>query len=140
MGHNEYGISDLLETVQHSGSLTQGLRSGERPGPCPQFPWGGLDFPGLQISLLLGCMGNKISFLYPESLAQFLEGIQRFYIKYSFKPKQEKPARLSAASGTLVFLVPGENLQGLRPNDRSGTGNTNPESEEIKWQETEFAA
>lgn len=37
MGHNEYGISDLLEMVQRHGSLTQGSLAGDwRPVPCPR--------------------------------------------------------------------------------------------------------
>ena len=73
---------------------------------------------GLQIFLFLGGTGNEISFLHSASLAVFGRYSEVLY-KIFIQTQTGKPAGLSAASGRLVFLVPGGKLPGLRPNDRS---------------------
>ena len=80
-------------------------------GTCPRC---GLNLLKATHVLVIGLYW-ELDLLSPSTLspwAQFMQGTQRFCIRYSFKPKQGKPAGLSAASGTLVFLVPGELLRG----------------------------
>lgn len=82
----------------------------------------------------VGWLGSHIS-LPSEISAQLSEGAQRLPVEYSLKLKQERPARLLAASRRLVFSVPG----GLSLTDILGAGGANPACEEIRVQETKSA-
>lgn len=92
-----------------------------RPIICPQggcpmgtCPWWGLSLLKATEVLAIGLYW-ELNLLSPSTLSPWAQPIydaQRFCMKYSFKRKQEKPAWLPAASGRLVFSVPGGQLPG----------------------------
>lgn len=123
MGRNECGAYHQLETVSILEGFSPGLwpsgrdlASVPKVGGCPTgtCPRCSLNLLKATHVLVTGLYWEW-DLLSPSTFspcAQFMQGAQRFCIKYSFEPKQGKPARLWAASGMLVSLVPGGHLRG----------------------------